>query len=94
MKYTKIEVVYEYSEGETPETPEQPGKASLLGDVNEDGAVDVEDVVLLSRFLTEDGEAVVSTTGKLNADVNANGQPDNDDTGIILQYIAKLISKF
>ena len=94
VKYTKIEVVYEYSEGETPETPDQPGKASLLGDVNEDGAVDVEDVVLLSRFLTEDGEAVVSRTGMLNADVNGSGKPDADDTGIILQYIAKLIQKF
>ena len=61
--------------------------------MNEDGAVDVEDVVLLARYVTEDGEAVVSGQGKLNADVNDNGMPDTDDCPQILKYIAKLIDK-
>ena len=77
----------------TTTTTEPQPQAGLRGDVNEDGAVDVEDVVLLARFLTEDGEAVVSGQGKLNADVNDNGAPDTDDCPQILKYIAKLIDK-
>ena len=76
-----------------PDVPDDP-TVSLLGDVNEDTAVDVEDVVLLARFLTEDETAVVSRTGALNADVNRNGTPDSDDASKILCFIAKLIGEF
>ena len=53
--------------------------------------VDVSDAVLLARFVAEDAGANVSAQGKLNADVNANGKPDADDTLKILQFIAKII---
>ena len=82
--------------GDTPQNPDDPGKTDW-GNVNEsDGAspkdrVDVSDVVLLARFLSEDGTAVVSTQGKLNADVNASGKPDTDDMAKILKFVAKLI---
>ncbi len=67
------------------------------GNVNEskestpEERVDVSDAVLLARFVAEDASAKVSTQGKLNADVNANGKPDSEDTVKILRFIAKLI---
>ena len=78
-----------------PADPDDPqDKDILLGDVNEDDSVDVEDVVLLARFLTEDGDAVVSSRGMQNADVNKSGKPDMDDGPLILQFVAKLIAEF
>ena len=53
--------------------------------------VDVSDAVLLARFVAEDTEATLSAQGKKNADVNANGKPDGDDTIKILKFIAKMI---
>ena len=74
----------------TTTTGKESGKADLLGDVNLDKAVDVEDAVLLARYLAEDETAVIDAQGKLNADMNASGGPDTDDTGLILRKIAKL----
>lgn len=77
--------------GTTTTTGQESGKADLLGDVNLDKEVDVEDAVLLARYLAEDNNAVINAQGKLNADMNASGAPDTDDTGLILRKIAKLI---
>lgn len=77
----------------TTESTKVPA-ASMLGDVNESGRVDVSDAVLLARFVAEDSEASISAVGKLNADTNKNGQPDSDDVVLILKYIAKMIPAF
>ena len=67
------------------------------GNVNEskgdspEARVDVSDAVLLARFVAEDADATISAQGKKNADVNASGAPDSDDTLKILKFIAKLI---
>jgi endoglucanase len=53
--------------------------------------VDVADAVLLAKLLAEDASAVVSKEGKANADVNASGAPDTEDTIKILKFIAKMI---
>ncbi len=53
--------------------------------------VDVSDAVLLARFVAEDAEATVSAQGKANADVNASGEPDAQDTIKILKFIAKVV---
>ncbi len=75
------------------EIPQQGG-ATLLGDADCSGDVDVSDCVLLARVLAEDGEAVITAQGKLNADVNRSGAPDMDDTALILQKIAHIIDAF
>ncbi|MCQ2408493.1 MAG: beta-mannosidase [Oscillospiraceae bacterium] len=77
--------------GTTTTTVKESDNADLLGDVNLDKEVDVEDAVLLARYLAEDINAVIDAQGKRNADMNASGAPDTDDTGLILQKIAKLI---
>ena len=64
---------------------------SMLGDVDCSGNVDVSDAVLLARFLAEDKEAVVTDQGKVNADVNKDGTPAQDDITMILRAIALLI---
>ncbi len=69
------------------------GEKLLPGDVDCSGTVDVTDVVLLSRYLAEDGEAVISNTGKQNAEVDGTAGLSNDDSTLILKFIAKLIPK-
>lgn len=69
--------------GDTPYVP---------GDVDCSGAVDVSDAVLLAKLLAEDQTAVVTQSGLRNADVNNSGQPDAEDTVMILKYIARLIT--
>ena len=62
------------------------------GDVDCSGSVDVSDAVLLARLLAEDAEAEITQTGMKNADVNNSGQPDPEDTVLILKCIARLIT--
>lgn len=63
-----------------------------LGNVNCDNRVDVSDAVLLARYKAEDQKALISAQGKLNADVDRNGDLTNEDVTLILKYIAKLIT--
>ena len=64
------------------------------GDLNGDGQVDVSDVVLLARFLTEDKDVVISSIGVINADVDGNGNAGIEDVTLMLQYIARIIRVF
>ena len=65
--------------------------AAVSGDATGDGNVDVADAVLLARFIAEDADVQISSACRQNADVNKNGSPDNEDTAMILKYIAKLL---
>ena len=69
-----------------------PDNEPQWGDVNEDGAVDVSDAVLLSRLLAEDANAKVSPQGLNNACVCGAAAPSSDCTIKILKFIAKLIT--
>lgn len=69
-------------------------KDVVLGDVNEDGTVDVSDGVLLARMIAEDADAKVSEQGLLNADTSRDGQISSDDIVQILKYITKMITSF
>lgn len=84
------EVYLESEEITDPTDPTDPTK-TVRGDTNVSGFTDVSDAVLLARYLAEDRGAVVSDQGKLNADMNQNGEPDYDDVILILKYIALLI---
>ena len=65
--------------------------AGMRGDANLDKQVDVSDAVLLAKFVSGDTAAKITDQGKLNADVNQNGSPDDDDITMILKIIVKLI---
>lgn len=77
---------------ETTDVTEPEYRVTLRGDVNCSGAVDVSDAVLLARFIAEDTSAVITQTGKMNADCNGDGLRDGTDTVLILKHIAKMIT--
>jgi hypothetical protein len=67
-------------------------EARLLGDVNGDGMVDVEDAMLVLQY-----DALLIEEGDLDtiaADVNGDGAVDVEDAMLILQFDAMLIDKF
>ena len=77
----------------TTTTVTEAPAAILLGDVNCDGERDVEDAVLLSQLAVESRDVVVTAQGRLNADCNRDGKFTMDDTTLLLQFIAKLVSE-
>jgi hypothetical protein len=60
----------------------------LYGDVNVDGKVRINDVVMLSRKTA--GTIEVSPQGLKNADCNKDGKQDAKDITLIMKYLAKL----
>ena len=66
--------------------------ADLYGDVDCNGAVEINDVVLLSRYVAQDATAKApSAQGLLNADCVKDGNVDMEDITAIARYLAHLI---
>lgn len=61
------------------------------GDVDCNGSVEIIDVIALNRNLLMGEE--IKPEGKLNADVNQNGTPDEADALAILQYIVHILDE-
>ena len=92
--YTKVEVIYEYTGGETaPETTEPEKDETLWGDADCSKLVDVSDAVLIARLAAEDSTAKITAQGKKNADVTHDGNLSTDDSLLILKYICKIITE-
>ena len=70
-----------------------PSGATLWGDADLNGIVDVSDAVLIARYVAEDDTAVITKQGKANAAVSGKGTIVLDDASKILKYVAKLITK-
>ena len=70
-----------------------PSDATLWGDADLNGIVDVSDAVLIARYVAEDDTAVITKQGKANAAVSGMGQIVLGDAGKILKFVAKLITK-
>ena len=66
--------------------PDQP--ELLVGDVNCDGFVKVNDVILLNRFLSEDQTAIISQQGMLQAEADGSEGVNSSDAVVILKMIA------
>ena len=62
-----------------------------FGDLNMDTAVDVADAVAVARYCVMDYDLKLSDQGKLQGDVNADGNLDEKDLQKILRYIARQI---
>ncbi len=60
------------------------------GDVNCDGDVKINDVILLNRFLAEDASAIVSEQGMLNAECDGVNGVNGNDSIAILKMLAGL----
>ena len=70
------------------DTPAQL-KVTRYGDATMDGFVDVADAVLIARYAAADASAKMTDNGRLNADVNLDGNVDGSDVSQILEFIAK-----
>jgi len=70
-----------------PEQTVKPGE-KLIGDVNCDGSVKINDVVLLNRKLA--GTKELTEQGAINADANVDNQVNADDSLEIKEYLALL----
>ncbi len=64
--------------------------ATLVGDIDCNGTVNIADCVLLSRFVSEDSAAVVSSEGRANADCSGDQQITATDCSMILQFLANI----
>lgn len=61
-----------------------PVQAARLGDVNEDGSIDLKDVTVLRRYLAGGWGAVIN---EANADVNKDGSIDLKDVTVLRRYL-------
>lgn len=69
-----------------------PGNGSAVtsyGDVNEDGVVNILDVILVNQYLI--GEKQLSDQGRINADVDNNKTIDTTDALNILKRVVEMI---
>ncbi|MBR7084299.1 MAG: hypothetical protein IKI37_03880, partial [Oscillospiraceae bacterium] len=79
--------------GETPSAkPEDDTTVPSYGDVDENGTIDILDVITLNKALL--GKELLSKQGNLNADVNQSGTPDSSDSLNIMKYIVGLVTEF
>ena len=85
-----VEVFYHETEEETTEPTTEPVTASKYGDVNEDGVVNIMDVILLNKAIY--GKAELTAQGFANADVDVNGRPDSNDSLNIMKLIIRLLT--
>lgn len=63
----------------------EPVQTLKLGDVNEDGSIDLKDVTVLRRYLAGGWNVTVN---EANSDVNKDGSIDLKDVTIIRRYLA------
>lgn len=75
--------------GTTETTPEEDID-SHWGDVNCDGNVKINDVIMLNRFLAEDQTVTITAQGMLNAECDGTAGVTGDDAVAILRSIAGL----
>lgn len=62
----------------------------VMGDVNADGELKIDDAILLNRFVAEDETVVIPELGQQYVDVNADGLVDANDVTTILLTLAGL----
>lgn len=73
-------------------TSDSKTDAPSLGDVDENGTINILDVILLNKNLL--GKESLTDTQQINADVDFSGTPDSNDSLMILKYIVGLITDF
>lgn len=67
-------------------------KGLLIGDVNLDGQISIDDATLTQKFISD--SATPSETQLICADVNEDGYVTIDDVTLIQKYVAEMISTF
>lgn len=84
-----VEVFYNEKEEETDSEPEP--EVVLWGDADDNGKVNILDVILLNRTIM--GRDEMTAQGEKNADVDVSGTPDSTDALNILKLIVGLLTQ-
>lgn len=63
------------------------------GDVNEDGGVHADDVVMLNQYLIDAASTQIEDQGLVNANCVFDDELNSDDSNAILQFVAEVIEK-
>ena len=71
-----------------------PALAVTLGDVTEDGNINVLDVVLVMQHILGLADPELTASQKAAADVNCDGDINVQDANLIMQKVLKLIDEF
>lgn len=87
MLMTQVDILVKAAE--TTTTPDDSFTV-LRGDVNCDGQVKINDVILLNRLLAEDTSAVISEQGMANAESDGTDGINGNDAAAILMILAGL----
>ena len=76
----------------TEPQPSQPAGKVLYGDANDNGKVDIADVVVLNKWLNDNSAYAMTAQGKINADCcdPKAGTPDENDSKAIIQSLVHL----
>lgn len=62
------------------------------GDINEDGKVSINDVIVYNRYIAEDTTVTVTAKGLENAEVTGDTVVNSDDAVKVLRYLASFIT--
>ena len=74
----------------TTETTKQSLTVTLKGDVDENGAVDVLDAVMLARVAAEDTGTGISDQGKVNGELDGKDGITSNDLRVLLMALANI----
>ena len=83
-------VVQAYREWQTAQDHLEQAKY-LIGDVNQDGRVDIADAVLLNKCVN--GSVTYNEIQKANMDCNGDGVISADDSLTLLKFLIQLINQ-
>ena len=67
-----------------------PSGDSLAGDVDCNGVVEINDVVLLARYVAQDDTVKITVQGVVNGDYNQDGSVDSTDVTAVCRQLAHL----
>ena len=89
---------YVIKEAENTDTTESSGTIvtgipTLIGDVNQSGDVDLQDLVALAKYFADSNSYGLSATGLANADCTRDGFIGNPDVVALLQYVSGQVSE-
>ena len=79
---------------ETTPVPTQPTQPTTVtyGDTNCDGTVNIADVVMLNKYLTNAEKYPITDQGKKNADCDTKAGLTTNDSYCIIRSIVKLVT--
>lgn len=76
-----------------PNTAQVNDTDLISGDTNEDGEVNISDVLAITAYIANPAENQLNETALINADINGDGAVTANDALTIQQYLANVITE-